>query len=105
MEDWFEKCWKAKPLRAGGNPKYLARKSFEKRVKEGADPEKIFCAVRQWSNWCDQHKKTGTEFVPMFVTWLNGRRYEDDEYNQATVPIDYEAAARAAARLGIEWKH
>ncbi len=104
MEDRFEEFWKVKPNRLGGNPKFMAKKKWDELMRSKIDPEKIISAARKWFAFETENKRIGSELVPMAKTWLHQRRFFDyDDTDEKK--IDYEAAARAAARLGIEWKH
>ena len=87
MTDDFQTFWTLKPKRKGSNPKFVARKSFEKLVRSGVDPSLIIQGVRQWANQEKENKKLDTEFVPMAVTWLNQRRFEDYEDQTEYAPM------------------
>jgi hypothetical protein len=78
MEKEFEEFWKAKPKRDGDNPKQPALKSFRRVVKNGADPAAIIAATHEWRRELERKQKTGTQFVPMAVTWLNQQRFETE---------------------------
>jgi hypothetical protein len=65
------------PKRNGSNPWGPAEKKFEALVKSGIDPEKIIAGAKQFAYEEGVRGKVGTEFIPMAVTWLNQRRYND----------------------------
>lgn len=76
LEKQFDEFWSVKPRRDGDNPKSRAFKSFCAAVRDGADPLMIIGAARLWAQNIEKNKKTGTEFVPMAMTWLNQRRFD-----------------------------
>lgn len=67
----------AYPKRDGSNPWKPAEKKFEALVKSGIDPEKIVSAAKRFTDEEAARGKVGTQFIPMAVTWLNQKRYED----------------------------
>lgn len=78
----FEKLWSAYP-RANG--KYAAFKAFLKINPRNGDLEKIIRAVemnKQLPQWRENLAKGAVEFIPYLSTYLNQRRFEDfDEQN------------------------
>ena len=52
----------------------LARDTFAKHVKDGADPQDIIDGARCFFRTI---KEKDREFVPLSSTWLNRRAYED----------------------------
>ena len=100
MEDKFEELWKAKPKRAGSNPKELARIKFLRAVANGVDPEKIVAAAHAWAK---QERENGTEekYIAMVSTWLNQKRFNDF----AEVPLgpDQAELERQANAKGWFW--
>lgn len=52
----------------------LARDTFSKHLKDGADPEDIIDGARCFFRTI---KERDREFVPLSSTWLNRRAYED----------------------------
>ena len=86
MSTTFDDFWAAYPKRRGANPRAPARTSWDRAIKKGASPEAILGAARAYVR--DPSTKVGTEFVPMAVTWLNQRRWEDYQVPQAeTAPV------------------
>ena len=71
----FREFWKAKPDRAGANPRAVAEKIFVAKVKAGADPLVIVAAAKRWA-WADR-SKIGTEYIPQAITWLRQDRWAD----------------------------
>ncbi len=67
----------AYPKRGGANPWRPAEKKFNALVKSGFDPEKIIAGARQFAVEEGIRGKVGTQFIPMAVTWLNQKRFED----------------------------
>src|SRR4026208_2386932 len=85
QEEAFEEFWSVKPKRDGDNPKQPALKSFRRAVKDGVDPMTIISAAREWRDQIEKKRKLGTEVVPMAVTWLNQKRWEN--YAAAPEPV------------------
>jgi uncharacterized protein YdaU (DUF1376 family) len=56
-------------------------KAFEKRLKQGIDPEHIISAAIRFS---EAHAKAGTEkkYIPAPAVWLNGGSYDDQDLPQ-----------------------
>lgn len=71
----FDRFWEAYPRRQG---KEAARKAWEKLRPNEALLEDMLAALerqRASNQWC----KDGGRFIPLPATWLNGRRWEDEE--------------------------
>jgi hypothetical protein len=77
----FERFWAAYPSRPD-NPKAAARQVFERRVREGADPEVIVAAAGRYRAFVAS-RKLDSIYIPHARTWLSQRRWED--YAEATV--------------------
>jgi hypothetical protein len=88
MSEGFDAFWAAYPRRRGANPRAPARTSWDRALKRGATPEAILAGARAYA--ADPSTKVGTEFVPMAVTWLNQRRWED-----------YQAPAQQTTPAGV----
>jgi hypothetical protein len=73
----FEEWWKVYPRRKGANPKKSAHQKWELAAKR-VGPEVLFEGVERYRAFCDREGKTGTEYVAMATTWLNGERWNDD---------------------------
>ena len=71
----FDGFWAAYPCRPD-NPKAAARQVFERRVREGADPDAIVGAAGRYAAHCAA-TQLDSKFVPHARTWLAQRRYED----------------------------
>jgi hypothetical protein len=69
--DAFERFWKAYPKRAGDNPKKLARKVWDARIKQGVGPEVMIAGVERYARFCEATGKIKTEFVKQAKTWLS----------------------------------
>lgn len=79
IEPQFEVFWNIYPKRSGDRAKSEARSKFLKLIGSGVNSEDIIFGAKNFARYCDDNKKTGTEFVPMAKTWLNQRRWEDYE--------------------------
>ena len=100
MEREFEDFWLAKPRRKGSNPKEPARIKFLRAIANGTDPQLIIGAARARTKQHKDDGNEGTEFVPMAVTWLNQKRFNDYE------PIDKKDFSwhdAIAAKHGLIW--
>lgn len=67
----FERFWSVYPKRAGNNPKKPARKSWDARIEQGADPEVMIAAAERYGRFCDATDKIGTEYVKQSQSWLS----------------------------------
>ncbi len=86
LAEAFERFWAAYPRRPD-NPKAPARLLFERRVREGADPEAIVAAACAYAV-AVAGRKIDPIFVPHARTWLSQRRWED--YLPQDVPASAE---------------
>ena len=84
LAEAFERFWAAYPRRPD-NPKAAARAVFERRVREGADPQAIADAAGRYARHIAE-RKLDAIFVPHARTWLSQRRYED--YEEAPASAD-----------------
>lgn len=80
-DEKFEEFWKAKPSRAGADPKAPAAKLFHAAVKAGTPADEIIAAARRWA--AVDAGKVGTEYLPQAVKWLRDKRWLD--YPQETI--------------------
>lgn len=71
----FEEFWKAKPRRAGADPKAPAEKLFLAAVRAGTPADEIIAAAKRWA--MTDAGKIGTEFLPQAVKWLRDKRFND----------------------------
>ena len=76
VEAEFETFWKLYPTRKGANPKAPAEKAFDAALRSGVAASALLQAVKAFA--AAEAAKAGTEFIPMAVTWLTQRRF--DEY-------------------------
>lgn len=100
MDKEFEEFWTAKPRRQGTNPKDQAKLKFLRMISQGEDPQSIIGAARAWSKQEEENGKSGTEYVPMAVTWLNQKRFKDYQPIKAADNARYD---EIAARNGYIW--
>jgi hypothetical protein len=71
----FETFWKIYPKRKGSNPKAPAEKAFHAVVRSGIHPSALVGAVKNFA--AAEAGKADTEFIPMALTWLKQRRFEE----------------------------
>lgn len=71
--DAFWSLWKPHARKTDGRK--LARETFAKHVREGADPEDIAFGAA-W--FLRTMKERDREFIPLSSTWMNRGSYEDD---------------------------
>lgn len=71
----FDRFWEAYPRRQG---KEAARKAWAKMRPDEALLEDMLAALER-QRASDQWRKDGGLFIPLPATWLNGRRWEDEE--------------------------
>lgn len=77
-----ERFWPAYPKRKGQRGKPEAMKKFRTLVKGGANVEKIIDAAnKERENWKPRlaRKPAEAQFIPMAATWLNKRRWDDEQ--------------------------
>ena len=73
--DDFELFWKAYPKRTNSGSKAKALKAWKKACDE-VDPQELVEHANRFCGWCDKTGNTGSQFVPMVTTWLNGKEWE-----------------------------
>lgn len=71
----FDRFWEAYPRRQG---KEAARKAWAKMRPDEALLEDMLAALER-QRASDLWRKDGGLFIPLPATWLNGRRWEDEE--------------------------
>lgn len=71
----FDRFWEAYPRHQG---KEAARKALEKLKPDAALLEIMLSALER-QRASDQWRRDGGQFIPHPATWLNGRRWEDEE--------------------------
>lgn len=59
----FEEAWQSYPERAGDDPKLLAYKQWQARVKEGHAEQELIEGARRYAIYIDAKGDTGTQFV------------------------------------------
>lgn len=69
----FEQAWAVYPDRRGSNPKAGAYRAFRARVKDGEDPDDLIASAGHYRDFCDDMKKTGTEYVAQAATFWGPR--------------------------------
>jgi hypothetical protein len=72
----FEAFWTLYPKRKGANPRTPAAKAFDAALRSGIAASALLRAVKNFA--AAEVAKIDTEFIPMAVTWLTQRRF--DEY-------------------------
>lgn len=76
----FDRFWKAYPSRGDfPNPKKPARDRFHKLVESGVDPEAIIAGVERYAKRCRAQRIAGGQTVAQAMTYLNQKRWEDDD--------------------------
>ncbi|MBS0257239.1 MAG: hypothetical protein JSR13_05925 [Proteobacteria bacterium] len=68
----FWECWRPHARHTDGRG--LARETFSKHVKNGADPQDIIDGARYFFRSMKERDK---EYVPLSSTWMNRSSYED----------------------------
>ena len=71
----FDAFWAAYPIKKA---KAAAKKAWKKLAPSQVLQAKILAAVENQKRW-PQWNKDGGRFIPHPATWLNGRRWEDQE--------------------------
>lgn len=69
----FERFWFWYPKRSGSNPKLSALTAWHKRINQGIDPNVMIGGATRYKKFCDATGKTGTEYVMMASSFLNGK--------------------------------
>ena len=86
---FFDSMWSLwRPHARKTDGRKLARETFAKHVREGADPEDIYLGAA-W--FLRTMKERDREFIPLSSTWMNRGTYEDD------CVLERERMARMAA--------
>ena len=73
----FLEFWGIFPKRVGNNPKFKAERKFALLIKSGDNCETIIAGARRFAAEC-QSNGTAGRFVPMAITWLNGKMWLND---------------------------
>jgi hypothetical protein len=75
----FDEFWRVYPSRRPhSNPKEPARLKFENLIKRGVDPAKIVTGAQYYRETIER-ERTDPRYVAQAVTWLNQKRFEDDQ--------------------------
>jgi hypothetical protein len=83
----FEAFWKLYPRREGANPKHPAFMAYQ-RARKTTDAETILRAVDAYLK--ELGDQIGTRYVCHAQTWLNQRRWQDQEQSAGTTQADPE---------------
>jgi hypothetical protein len=75
VRGWFEQFWESYPKKAN---KQKAERSFQKLAPSDELGETMMAAVDRQKRM-PQWLKDGGEFIPHASTWINGRRWEDEQ--------------------------
>ena len=78
----FDEFWAAYPKRVAKQP---ARRAFDRLKPDRALLDKMLDALR-WQTQSEQWTKDGARYVPNPATWLNARRWEDEQEGSPTPP-------------------
>ena len=70
--EFFERFWQAYPRKVG-------RVNAEAAFKKVDVEESVLMAALERHKRSDQWKKDNGQFIPHPATWLNGKRWEDEE--------------------------
>ena len=71
----FDAFWAIYPKRKGANPRTPAAKAFDAALRSGVAASALLRAVKAFAQ--AEAGKIDTEFIPMAVTWLTQRRFEE----------------------------
>lgn len=75
----FERAWKDKPRREGGNSKKAAYKQWKARLRAGATVEDLTDGMERYRKFCEAKKIIGTDKVKMMATfWGPDEHYLED---------------------------
>lgn len=106
IAELFIAFWEIFPKRSGNNPKWKAEQKFTKLVVDGENPETIIAGARRFAAECKRNGTAG-RFVPMAITWLNGKMWLNDpdvpeEMPKSFVDIARDLRERAYAAAAVE---
>jgi hypothetical protein len=95
----------AYPRRKGNNPLKPARSKFDTLVRRGVLPATMIAGARSFAAQCAADGKTGTHFVPMLATWLNGESWQQIEPETSADPPKpiTPPGARSDEEIRAEW--
>lgn len=85
-EDWREDLYGKYPKRKGDQGKDRAFKKLDREFTSQENRTQLEAAVRNYAKHCDAEGKTGTEFVKMFATFVNGVWKEWASYKPPVEP-------------------
>lgn len=96
----FEEFWQAYPKKAA---KTNAQKAFEKLKPTPEFLAEILSALNRQKQ-SDAWQQENGKYIPHPATWLNGRRWEDEETNVRSFGSENKGAEKAAAPPGGEFE-
>lgn len=79
----FEEFWAAYPRRNGPNPKIKAREKYAQARRAKVSHETLMAGVNKLAA---SRKGEDPKFTPQAATWLNQRRWEDDNSIADSIP-------------------
>ena len=79
----FEEFWAAYPRRNGPNPKAKAREKYNQMRRANVSHETLMAGVNKLAA---SRKGEDPKFTPQAATWLNQRRWEDEDAVAESIP-------------------
>ncbi len=83
----FLELWSVYPKRLGSNPKAPARLRFCRLIANGESADRIIEAARLYAIEEEKRKAADRRFIPMLVTWLNQKRWQEEAKRVLNVQI------------------
>jgi len=79
FDEWFDRFRGIYPKRNGDLNVANAKKKLRELWKsKNFEPSEVIQGVERYRRWTDHEGKTGTSFVAMMSTWVNGKRWQED---------------------------
>lgn len=76
----FNDLWEVYPKRAGCNPKKLAYKKYQARLKEGVSHQDLMDNLCKYRVYCQKTDRIGTEYVLQAATYFGPNEYYLEEW-------------------------
>lgn len=84
---WFDKIWKARPVRMGSDPKKLAFQEGQARIAAGVDVEAMLEGVIRYRKFCEATGKIDTEKVMQLRRLLGPEKEYANAWQFGPAPV------------------
>lgn len=100
----FDRAWHFYPKRVGSNPKGLAARAWQARIREGVTPDDMLEGVERYRAHCDAERKTGTAFGMQAARFFGpGREFAEPWGVSDPMPAMYDTDGATYSAAFIAW--